>query len=120
MNLAIVGSRTFTDYELLSRAVLSNFNFSKIDLIISGGANGADTLAEIFANKFNIPLQIFYPDWNVYGKRAGFIRNKLIIENSAVVYAFWDGKSKGTKNSIDLAKKLKKEVHVVYFEGEEK
>ena len=55
---------------------------------------------------------IFLPDWDKYGKSAGFIRNKLIINEADMVVAFWDGKSKGTKNSIDLAINAGKPVDI--------
>ena len=58
---------------------------------------------------------IFRPDWDRYGKAAGIIRNKDIVENSNMVIAFWDGKSKGTASSIELAKKMDKNLKIVYF-----
>ena len=52
IKLAIVGSRDFTDYERFKEAVLQtllNWNVNKTDIeyIVSGGAKGADTLAEL-------------------------------------------------------------------------
>ena len=109
MKLAIVGSRTFTNYDLLEKTILENFNIGDIEQIISGGAIGADTLAEQFAKKYNIPIIIFKPDWS-FGKMAGLLRNNDIIGASDTVIAFWDGVSKGTKNSIDIGYRLKKRV----------
>ena len=103
MKFAIVGSRTFNNYMLLEESILQKYNLSLINEIISGGATGADTLAETFAHKFNINLIVFKPQWDIYGKKAGCIRNKDIVTNADVVIAFWDGYSKGTKNSIDIA-----------------
>jgi len=104
MNLGIVGSRDFNDYDKLKKEILTLYSIDKIKCIVSGGANGADKLGERFAEEFNLKKRIFYPDWNKYGKRAGFIRNKDIVDNSDKLIAFWDGKSKGTKLTIDLAK----------------
>jgi len=112
MKIAIVGSRTFNDYDLLEKIIYKQMCVSSINLIVSGGAKGADYLAERFAKKHNIPIQIFQAEWNKYGKGAGYIRNKLIIENVDIVFAFWDGKSKGTKHSINLAKKENKELYI--------
>jgi hypothetical protein len=58
---------------------------------------------------------VFKPDWNKYGKSAGFVRNKLIIENADIVFAFWDGESKGTLISINIAKELNKKLYICNF-----
>jgi len=118
MKLAIVGSRTFNNYLFLQRLIRSKFNLLKIECIVSGGAKGTDILAELFADTYGIPKKIFYPDWNKYGNCAGFIRNELIIKNVNEVIVFWDGKSKGTKNSIDIAKRLRKKLYIIYIKGE--
>lgn len=109
MKLAIVGSRTFTDYDLLEKTILQHFKIEDIKGIISGGAIGADTLAEQFAKKHSIPITILKPDWSL-GKGAGFLRNTDIVKAVDTVIAFWDGVSKGTKNSIDTGNKLNKNV----------
>jgi len=55
------------------------------------------------------------PDWDKYRKSAGFIRNQQIIDACTFVLAFWDGKSKGTKDTIDKARKAKKPTFIIYF-----
>jgi len=112
MKIAIVGSRTFNGYDLLEKTICNKM-VGSINLIVSGGARGADYLAERFAKKHNIPIQIFQAEWDKYGKGAGYIRNKLIIENVDIVFAFWDGKSKGTKHSIELAKEYNKKLFII-------
>jgi predicted Rossmann fold nucleotide-binding protein DprA/Smf involved in DNA uptake len=116
MKLAVIGSRNFNDYEQLKKEI-NNLSFSKdINEIISGGARGADSLAEKYANEYRIKLTVFKPDWNI-GKHAGFLRNTQIIESSDAVIAFWDGQSKGTLDSLNKAKKLNKIV-VIINQGE--
>jgi hypothetical protein len=115
MKLAVVGSRDFNDYDLLKSKLDSIHKRKPITLIVSGGARGADSLSERWAKENNIETLIFIPDWNRFGKRAGFLRNEDIIKNSDAVVAFWDGESKGTKSSIDLAEKYKKSCLVVRF-----
>lgn len=110
MDVAIVGSRNFNNYSFMRSNLLQHFNVDDIKCICSGGAKGADTLAEMFADEFNIPTKVFLADWAKHGKSAGFIRNVDIVDNADIVIAFWDGISKGTKHSIDLAKKKCKEV----------
>ena len=111
MKVAVIGSRTFNNYELL-KTTLEKYNISNV---VSGGAKGADKLSEAYAKEFNIETTIFLPNWEKFGKSAGFKRNNDIVQNAELIIAFWDGISKGTKSSIDIAKKLNKEVVIVSF-----
>lgn len=117
MNIAIVGGRDFSDYTLLKESLLAYISiYSGIpDNIVSGGAKGADTLAAQFAAEMDIPLLVFKPDYQKYGRGATLVRNTQIIENADVVFAFWDGQSKGTKDSITKAKKLQKELYIISY-----
>lgn len=121
MRIAVVGSRDFPQPDTI-RAVLNDY-FSVITVFISGGARGTDKIAEEWIDEWNktvikeapnaiVRKIIFTADWEKYGKRAGFIRNELIIREADFVMAFWDGKSKGTKHSIDLAIKMKKPLDI--------
>lgn len=114
MKLAIVGSRNFTDYDMMCDFIKSKFDFSKIDAIVSGGAKGADTLAERFAHENNLLLYVKEADWKKYGRAAGPKRNKLIVEEADVVVAFPTETSKGTLNTINIAKKLGKRLEVLH------
>ena len=113
MNVAIIGSRTFTDYERAEEFL----DALELDItrIISGGARGADAIAERYASEHGIPITVYPADWERYGRGAGMIRNKQIIADADVVIAFWDGASKGTKNSIELARKAKKKLAICYI-----
>ncbi len=62
-------------------------------IIISGGATGIDTMAELYAKKHNIPTQIFQAEWKQHGKRAGILRNIDIINASTHVLALPTSKS---------------------------
>ncbi len=126
MKIAVVGSREFikgSDVECFMEQILMmeyrnypsnpNHPLSHDDItIVSGGARGVDSYAEAFAKRNNIETKIFLPNWNRYGKSAGFIRNELIINEADKVIAFWDGKSKGSKHSIDLAIKANKPIDI--------
>jgi len=114
IKLAVVGSRSFNDYEFLKKIL----QFHPCKKIISGGARGADTLADRYATENNITMQEFLPNWNVYGKSAGFLRNKQIVESCDELVAFFDGESPGTKYSITLAKDAGKPVYI-YWPPEE-
>jgi hypothetical protein len=118
MKIGIIGSRTFNNYELLKEVMedyLNRDNELNCELVVSGGANGADSLGERWARENNIQTLIFKPDWKKYGKSAGFIRNEDIIKNSDFVVVFWDEISKGSKHSIDLAIKHDIPVRIVTF-----
>jgi hypothetical protein len=116
MKLAIVGSRTFDNYKLLEKSITGLYNLSQITCIVSGGARGADTLGEIFGKKFHIPLSVHKPQWDTYGKKAGFIRDKEIVDEADEIIAFWDGVSPGTKITIQCANKVNKKVTIVRFD----
>lgn len=121
MKLAIVGSRDFNDYELVARIIGTHFYYMvnciemNDDEIISGGARGADTLGKNYAKNCGLKYTEFLPNWNELGKKAGFVRNQQIVDACDMVLAFWDGQSKGTKHTIDLARIAKKPTFIVYF-----
>lgn len=124
IRIIVAGGRDFDDYELL-KATLKEYidGLDVVDLsqivIISGAARGADTLGEHFAYDYGISIRRFPAKWDELGKRAGWVRNaemaKYAAEKHGVLFAFWDGKSRGTKNMIDLANRYGLEVHVVYY-----
>lgn len=116
MKLAVIGSRNYNDYETLCLSIGELLKTKKIDTIVSGGATGADALAKLYAEAHGIDFVEFLPDWATYGRAAGPIRNKQIIEYCDEVLAFWNGESKGTKSAINLAKKADKKVHIVKIE----
>ena len=108
--LAVVGSRTFADSRKLS-AVLTALQPS---IVISGGARGADRMAESWARKNDIPTKIFLPDHKRY-RHPYHHRNRLIAEACDRLLAFWDGRSSGTRYTIDYAKRIGKPVEIVRF-----
>lgn len=111
MKLAIIGSRTFFDYPKLCAEV----DKLQPTEVISGGAGGADALGARYANEHNLPLVVLKPQWDKYGKSAGFKRNVKIIDLCDIVIAFWDGQSKGTAHSIDIAQRAKRTLHIIRF-----
>jgi len=114
MKIGVIGSRSFKDYSLLESTLNKVSDRLIISAIISGGAKGADSLAESYANRNGIETIVFKPDWSI-GKSAAAIRNQKIVENSDIIIAFWDGISKGTKMTIDIAtSKNVKVLKVIY------
>lgn len=113
--IAIIGSRTFNDYELFKQTIkhlTQNIpNFS----IVSGGAKGADQLAEKYAKENNIPIKVILPDWATHGREAGFRRNYEIINNATHLIAFQVDNSKGTQHSIDIAIQKELPMRVIHI-----
>jgi len=103
MKTIICGSRTIENKALLKELIL--YFQLKLSSIISGGARGADKIGEDFAKENSIPLTIIKAEWDIYGKYAGYRRNKQMAEIAEAVIALWNGESKGTKNMIDIAKR---------------
>lgn len=104
IKLAIVGSRTFNDYEVF-KTIVENFMKYKnyqLNSIISGGCRGVDRLAERYSIENHIDLITFKPEWRRFGKQVGIIRNHDIIKSCDVCIAFHDGVSHGTAHDINL------------------
>ena len=102
MRVAIVGSRSFENRDVGEKAyalICENIPANTTE-IVSGGANGIDKLAEIYAAQNHLPTKIFLPDYATYGKRAPIVRNDQIVAYAQYVLAFWDGSSHGTAYTV--------------------
>lgn len=119
MKIAIVGSRTFNDYTKLKNFIDTTLEqlemTEEVDCVVSGGAKGADSLAEKYAEEYDLRTLIFPADWKKYGKSAGFRRNVDIIKNCDICFAFWDGQSHGTRHDIDLCAEYSKPCYICKF-----
>lgn len=128
LHVLICGGRHFKDYDLLkatvTKAVISRgFQLQNAE-IISGNCLGADMLGERYAKEHNTALKLFPAQWKRFGKAAGPIRNKLMIDyidsfKNKVVIAFVSPSSKGTRNTISLAQKLSIDVIITEYLSEE-
>jgi len=112
MKIAVVGTRSFKDYECF-KEVMDEFlqNFDNVEFI-SGGAEGADSLALRYAKEKGLAIKIFFPDWKRYHRGAGKERNKQIWKEADMGIAFWNAKSRGTAHSLKLAQKLNKTLWI--------
>lgn len=118
IKIIIAGSRTFNNYELLKsemNKLISPDVFCMDIEIFSGCAKGADILGEQYAKEYGFTIKRFPADWGKYGKKAGYIRNQQMSNFATHCVCFWDGKSKGTKMMIDLAKKAGLNTHIINY-----
>lgn len=112
----IAGGRDFNDYELLKTTMdklLSNVSDEIV--VVSGRARGADSLGERYAQERGYSVSLFPAQWNLYGKRAGFLRNEEMAKNADALVAFWDGQSRGTESMIRLARQRGLKVRIKYW-----
>lgn len=117
MKLIVAGGRDFDDYALLSKTLDYFLSNTKEDIeIVSGTANGADKLGEKYAKEKGYPVTQFPAQWDLYGKSAGYHRNKEMAEYATHCVLFWDGESKGTKMMQDLAVAYKLTLRVINYD----
>lgn len=107
MKIAVIGSRG------LNRIDCGRINARFGDVIVSGGARGVDSIAASWARRHGFAVIEHKPDYRRYGKAAPHVRNSQIVADADRVVAFWDGKSRGTKSTIDKAVLHGKRVDIV-------
>lgn len=116
MKLIIAGGRDAKEFDVLSAVqecvINGPFNPHEALELVCGGARGADTEGEKWAQRNGIEVKYFIPDWLNKGKAAGHIRNREMGDYATHLLAVWDGKSKGTKGMIDYATKKGLVVYV--------
>lgn len=104
MRILVCGGRDYNDWDTVHKA-LEMFRSSGKNTLICGMAKGADSLGLRWAELYGYEVEKYYPDWNKYGKSAGFRRNSdmLNLGKPDVVVAFPGGK--GTAMMVDIARK---------------
>ena len=105
----VTGSSCFFDYDLMSRELDKLFNESKQFAghnikIISGMADGADSLAIRYADERKLTKILFPANWKRFSRVAGFLRNEDMLSVATHLVVFWDGTSSGTNHMIEIAK----------------
>ena len=114
MKVAIIGSRTLRPKFMdILNALNKLDDYKDPELIVSGGATGTDTQAELYAKELKIPLRVIKPDYEKFGRKAPLIRNKKIVDRVDAVVGFWDGISRGTKYTLDYANEQNKKVMII-------
>lgn len=109
MKIAVVGSRDFANKRLMDAELRKLLPIAQV---ISGGARGADSLAEQWARHNGIDVKVFLPDHKAY-RHPYHHRNRLIVEACDQLVAFWNGHSTGIKYTIGYARRMGKPVSIV-------
>lgn len=117
MRIIIAGSRSI-DQDTFNQAILHCPWLSRATVIMSGGARGVDRLAEKWARELEYPLSIHKPDWKRYGRGAGLIRNRCMVDDADALLAIWDGHSRGTCHVIEYAHSKLLKVGIYRFDCE--
>ena len=126
INVLIAGGR---DYALETRVKLRSANLviymlaykskdNKITLI-QGLAKGADSISTEVKQITGWNELTFKADWDTYGKRAGMVRNKTMVDIADIAIIFWDGKSVGTKNTVERVRSKGIPYLIVYYENKD-
>ena len=103
MRIIVCGSRHWTNVGRI-REILAALQPG--DIIVHGACQGADTIADTVAKELGLETEPHPANWGLYGKAAGPIRNREMLESGiGHVFAFHNGleQSKGTKNMVSLA-----------------
>lgn len=115
MKVGIVGSRGFADLSAVAAYVRG---LPPGTTVVSGGAQGVDSVAEKEAERLGLATEIYRVDTVGVSSRGEFARraharNQIIVDVSDRLVAFWDGQSRGTADTIRRAGEASKEVEVV-------
>ena len=114
--IGIIGSRrrnSVQDFLKCRAKFLEIYNHG--DEIVSGGCpQGGDKFAEDLAKAEQVPIKIYYAEWNRLGKGAGFARNGAIARDADIIIAVVSEDRKGgTEDTISKAEKQGKTVFLV-------
>lgn len=113
MKVLVCGGRDYDDWECVVETLC--WHEPEMELLIHGGARGADSLAHKWASLCTppMPTKVFRADWKKHGKAAGPIRNQQMLDECLpdLVIAFPGGK--GTWDMVNRARQAKIEVEQV-------
>lgn len=103
--IAVTGGRNFINFITIRKA-FKEINLNENDILVHGGCSGCDQLcAEIASKEFNVKTEEHSANWERYGKAAGPIRNKEMLESNIDILLVFQG-GKGTINCKKEAEKL--------------
>lgn len=97
----VMNAKTFNEH--LRRIIIEHGGYNTDCIVIHGGAAGADTLAQDWADRNHLPVEMYVPQWKKYGRAAGPRRNaRMLAEGKPdLVVAFPGGP--GTADMVHRA-----------------
>lgn len=103
MRILVCGGRDYNDANGVYNALDRLHAKKRITCVIQGGASGADMLAWGWAKAYGVPVEEYKAEWEKYGKRAGPLRNKRMLDEGKPdgVVAFPGGR--GTADMVAQA-----------------
>ena len=111
-------SRSFINYELYREKILfylSDIMKTYSVVIITGASKVTDMFTDRLCEEFNFIKEPHKANWGKYGQDACRVSNDEMTNCADAVIAFWDGRSPGIKNLIELAKQKRIKVAVVNY-----
>ena len=102
MRVIVCGGRFFNDLRRLESMLDSIFSEREVT-IITGGAPGADRMANQWARSRGHKAEVYRADWNRYGNAAGPIRNKEMLDTGVDMVIAFPG-DRGTANMVKIAR----------------
>lgn len=82
-------------------------------VFLHGGATGVDELADNILKTKGVAVEVYKSNYSRYGRKAPLVRDREMVDRADIVYALWNGRSRGTKYVIDYAKSTGKVVKVM-------
>lgn len=111
MKILITGGRDYSNREYVDQVLNEMYIKHKNEFsLVLGGASGVDTFAQDWACFMKVNHHVFYADWRRYGKRAGFLRNKVMANQKPDMAVAFPG-GPGTKMMIKIC--VEKNIPVI-------
>ena len=113
MRILVCGDRNWTNYDIIRKEL---YKYPEGTVVIEGACRGADSIGGYIARQLGFGVAEYPAKWYEYGKRAGMIRNRQMLEEGKpdIVLAFHNNikRSKGTKNMVEIAMAAGIPVHI--------
>jgi hypothetical protein len=121
MKVIVTGDRSWSDIETVA-SVLSWL--PRETVLVEGGCRGLDLIARAVAEELGFSVREYAADWMRYGRSAGVVRNKTMLESEHLLHepidlciSFHDdiSASKGTRDMVTRIDKAGiKRWHIVH------
>lgn len=102
--MLVCGGRDYTDRHRLWATLDELHRERGVVRVIAGGARGADTMAAEWAEACGISCNVFMANWAELGRKAGPIRNQLMLDDGrpTLVVALPGGRGTGRHGAQGL------------------